>query len=68
MERCNIINDNSCIEQVKQIMESTPGFHDSTLCMTEEPSCWTMMGLYVNYERRKFESDSGISFPVIRKE
>ena len=25
-------------------------------------------GVYVNDERRKFESDSGISFPVIRKE
>ena len=24
-------------------------------------------GVYVNDDRRKFESDSGISFPVIRK-
>ena len=52
-----IVNDTKCIEQVKQIMASTPGFdivYDS--------------GAYVNDERRNFESDSGISFLVIRKE
>ena len=36
--RCKIVNDRSCIEQVQQILEKTQG---STLCMTEEPTCWT---------------------------
>ena len=31
-----IVNDTKCIEQVKQIMASTPGFD-----IVEEPTCWT---------------------------
>ena len=66
--RVKIVNDTKCIEQVKQIMASTPGFEfvydrgDYVLDVDVND------GVYVNDERRKFESDSGISFPVIRKE
>ena len=49
----------SCIEQVQQIMGTTPGF-DIVYDVND--------GVFVNDERRKFEDDSGISFPVIRKE
>ena len=38
----------------------------STLCMTEEPTCCNV-GVDANDETRQFESDSGISFLVIRK-
>ena len=63
-----IVNDTKCIDQVKQIMASRPGFdivydrgaHVLDLDVND--------GVHVNDERRKFESDSGISFPVIRKE
>ena len=33
-----IVNDTKCVDQVEQIMASTPGFD---LCMTEEPTYWT---------------------------
>ena len=33
-----IVDDTTCIDQVKQIMASTPVL---TLCLTEEPTCWT---------------------------
>ena len=36
--KSEIVNEKKCIEQVKQMMGSTPG---STSCMTEEPTCWT---------------------------
>ena len=63
-----IVNDTKCIDQVKQIMASRPGFdivcdrgaHVLDLDVND--------GVHVNDERRKFESDSGISFPVIRKD
>ena len=61
-----MVNDTKCIEHVKQIMESTPGFH---IVYDRGASYWTYNdGDHVNDERRKFESDFGISFPVIRKE
>ena len=44
---------------------------DSILCMTEGPPCWTSDvngGGYVNDGSRKFESDSGITFPFVRTE
>ena len=62
------MNDTKCVEQVKQIMESTPGFH-----IVYDRGAYVLDvdvndGVYVNDERRKFESDSGISFRVIHKE
>ena len=63
-----IVNDTKCIEQVKQIMASTPGFdivYDRGVFVLDED---VNDGAYVNDERRNFESDSGISFLVIRKE
>ena len=62
------MNDTKCIDQVKQIMASTPGFdivYDRGAHVFDVD---VNDGAYVNVERRKFESDSGISFPVIRKE
>ena len=57
-EKGKIVNDKKCIEQVKQIMESTPGF--DIVCDR---------GAYgVKNERQQSEHNSGISFPVIRKE
>ena len=65
----NIVNDTKCIiEHVKQIMASTPGFdivYDRGAYVFDVD---VNDGVYLNDERRKFESDSGISFPVIRKE
>ena len=66
--RGNIVNDTKCIDQVKQIMASTSGFD-----IVNDRGAYVLDvdvndGVYVNDERRKFESDSGISFPVIRKE
>ena len=66
--KCKNVNDTKCIQQVKQIMESTPGF--DIVC---DRGAYVLDvdvndGVYVNDERRNFESDSGISFPVIRKE
>ena len=62
------VNDKRCIEQVQQIMATTPGFdivYDRGAYVLDVD---VNDGVYVNDERRKFESDSGISFPVIRKE
>ena len=64
----NIVNDKNCIEQVKQIMASTPGFdimYDRRAYVLDVD---VNDGVYVNDERRQFEHDSGISFPAIRKE
>ena len=63
-----IVKDTRCIDQVKEIMASTPGFdivYDRRAYVLDVD---VNDGVYVNDERRKFESDSGISFPVIRKE
>ena len=62
------MNDTKCIEQVKQIMVSTPG-----LDIVYDRGAYVLDvdfndGVCVNDERQNFESDSGISFPVIRKE
>ena len=66
--RSKIVNSKKCIEQVKEIMESTPGFdfvYDKGAYVLDVD---VNDGVYVNDERRQFEHDSGISFPVIRKE
>ena len=67
-EKGEIVNDTSCIDQVKEIMASTPGFdivyHRGAYVLDVDVND----GVHVNDERRKFASDSGISFPVIRKE
>ena len=69
MERVKLwLTRSVCIDQVKQIMARTPGF--DIVC---DRGAYVLDvdvndGVYVNDERRKFESDSGISFPVIRKE
>ena len=68
MERVKVVNDKKCIEQVKQITESPPGFD---IVFDREAYVLDVDvndGVHVNDERRKFESDSGISFSVIRKE
>ena len=49
-------------------METTPGFdivYDRGAYVLDVD---VNDGVYVNDERRKFENDSGISFPVIRTE
>ena len=38
MEGGKIVNDKNCIEQVQQIMVTTPGFD---IVLTEEPTYWT---------------------------
>ena len=63
-----LVNDTKCIEQVKQIMASTPG--SDILC---DRGAYVVDvdvndAVHVNDGRREFESDSGISFPVVRKE
>ena len=66
--KSQIVNDTKCIEQVKQIMENTPGFdivYDRGAYVLDVD---VNDRVYVNDERRHFESDSGISFSVIRKE
>ena len=63
-----IVNGKKCVEQVKQIMESTPVFdivYDRGAYVLDVD---VNDGVYVNNERRQFEHDPGISFPVIRKE
>ena len=63
-----IVNDKNCIEQVKQIMASTPGFD---IVYDREPTCWTwtsMMESMSTMRGNSLEHNSGISFPVIRKE
>ena len=62
------MNDTKCIDQVKQIVASTPGFHAMYDRGAFVLDVDVNDGVYVNEERRKFESDSGISYPVIRKE
>ena len=60
--------DTKCIEQVKQIMASTPGFdtvYDRGAYVLDAD---VNDRVYVNDDRQNFESDSGISFPVVRKE
>ena len=57
-----------CTEQVKQIMASTPGFdivYDRRAYVLDVD---VNDGVYVNNERRQSEHNSGISFPVTRKE
>ena len=66
--RVKLVNDKKSIEQVQQIMETTPGFD-----IVFDRGAYVLDvdvndGVYVNDERRKFENDSGISFPVTRKE
>ena len=62
-----IVNDKNCIEQVKQIMASTPGFdvvyHRGAYVLDVDVND----GVYVNNKRHESEHNSGISFPVIRK-
>ena len=68
MEKVKIVNDTKCTEQVKQIVVSTPGFdivYDRGAYVVDVD---VNDGVCVNDGKRKFESDSGISFPVIRKE
>ena len=67
-EKGEIVKDTRCIDQVKEIMASTPGFD-----IVYERGAYVLDvdvndGVHVNDEKRKFASDSGISFPVIRKE
>ena len=52
-----IVNDKNCIEQVKQIMARA---YVLDVDVND--------GVYVNNERQQSEHNSGISFPVIRKE
>ena len=62
-----IVNDKNYIEQVKQIMASTPGFdivYDRGAYVLDVD---VNDGVYVNNERQQSEHNSG-SFPVIRKE
>ena len=63
-----IVNDTKCIEQVKQIMVNSPGFdivYDRGAYVLDVD---VNDRVYANDQRRKFESDSGISFSVLRKE
>ena len=66
--RGKVVNGKSCIEQVQQIMWTTPVFD---IVYDRGAYVWDVDvndGVYVNDERGNFENDSGISFPVIRKE
>ena len=63
-----IVNDNNCVGQVKQIMESTPEFdivYDRGAYVLDVD---VNDEVYVNQKRQQFEHESGTSFPVIRKE
>ena len=63
-----IVNDTKCGDQVIQIMASTPAsdiVYDRGACVLDVD---VDDGVHVNDENRKFESDIGISFPVIRRE
>ena len=62
------MNDTKCSEQTKQIMVSTPGFDFVYGRGAHVLDVDVNDGVCSNDERRKFESDSRISFPVIRKE
>ena len=62
------MNDTKCTDQVKQIMASTPGFdivYDRGAYVLDVD---VNDGVYVKNERQNFESNSGISFLMIRKE
>ena len=62
------VTDKHCIEQVKQIVASTPGFdivYDRGAYVLDVD---VNDGVNVNNERQQFEHNSGISFTVIRKE
>ena len=56
-----IVNETKCIDQVKQIMASTPGFD-----IVYDRGAY-VLDVDVD-DGQKFASDSGISFPVIRQE
>ena len=63
-----IVNNKNCIEQVKQIMASTQRFdivYDRGAYVLDVD---VNGGVYVNNERQQSEHNSGISFPVTRKE
>ena len=63
-----IVNDTKCFEQMKQIMASTPRFdivYDRGAYVLDVD---VNDGVNVKDERKKIETDSGISFPVTRKE
>ena len=63
-----VVNDKKFIEHVKQIMASTPGFdivYDRGAFVLDVD---VNDGVHVNNERQQSEHNSGISFPVIRKE
>ena len=62
------MNDTKCVEQVEQIMASTQGFDVVYDRGAYELDVDVNDGVYVNDGRQEFESDSGISFPVIRTE
>ena len=60
-----IVNDTKCV--LNKIIAITPGFdivYDRGAHVLDVD---VNDGVYVNDERRKFESDSGISFPEIAK-
>ena len=66
--RGKIVNGKKSIEQVQQILETTPGFD-----IVFDRGAYVLDvdvndGVYVNDERKKIESDSGISFLVTRTE
>ena len=64
--RGKIINDKRCIEHVQQIVGTTPGFdtvYDRRAYVLDVD---VNDGVGVNDGRRKSESDSEITFPVIR--
>ena len=68
MDGVKFVNDKSCIEQVQQIMETTPEFD-----IVYERGAYVLDvdvndDVYVNDVRQKVESDSGSSFPVVCKE
>ena len=66
--RGKVVNDKKCIEQVQQIMGTTPGFDIVFHRRAYVLDVCVNNGVYVNDERRNFENDFGISFLVIRKE
>ena len=63
-----VVNDKNCVEQVKQIMASTPRFDTVYDVGAYVLDVDVNDGVYVNNERQQSEHNSGISFPVIRKE
>ena len=57
-----IVNDQNCIEQLKQIMASTPGFH-----IVYDREAY-VLDVDVNDGGQKPENNSAIVFPVIRSQ